>query len=54
MRRNVPLLLCLGAALVAACGGSIFVKRVQPKGQAKVKAPEFVAAAGVQVGDKLG
>lgn len=40
--------------LVAGNGGSIFVKRVQPKGQAKVKAPEFVAAAGVQVGDKLG
>ncbi len=40
--------------LVAGNGGSIFVKRVQPKGQPKAKAPEFVAAAGVQVGDKLG
>lgn len=40
--------------LVAGNGGSIFVKRVQPKGSAKMKAPEFVATAGLQVGDKLG
>lgn len=40
--------------LVAGNGGCIFVKRVQPKGQAKVKAPEFITAAGLQVGDKLG
>lgn len=40
--------------LVAASGGSIFVKRVQPQGSAKVKAAEFVAASGLQVGDKLG
>jgi methionyl-tRNA formyltransferase len=40
--------------LVAGNGGSIFVKRLQPKGSPKVKAPEFVASAGVKVGDKLG
>ena len=40
--------------LVAGNGGSIFVKRLQPQGSAKVKAPEFVASAGVQVGDRLG
>lgn len=40
--------------LVAASGGSIFVKRVQPQGSAKMKAAEFVAASGLQVGDKLG
>ncbi len=40
--------------LVAANGGSIFVKRVQPAGSAKLKAAEFVASAGLQVGDRLG
>ena len=40
--------------VVAAQGGSIFVKRVQPEGSAKVKAPEFVQAVGLQVGDKFG
>lgn len=40
--------------LVAGNGGGIFVKRLQPAGSPKVKAPEFVAAAGVQVGDMLG
>ncbi len=40
--------------LVAGNGGSIFVKRVQPQGAPKMKAPEFVASAGLQVGDKLG
>ncbi len=40
--------------LVAGNGGSIFVKRLQPKGSPKVKAPEFVASAGVQVGDTMG
>ena len=40
--------------LVAGNGGSIFVKRLQPKGSPKVMAPEFVASAGVKVGDKLG
>jgi methionyl-tRNA formyltransferase len=40
--------------LVAANGGSILVKRLQPAGSAKMKAAEFVASAGVQVGDTLG
>ncbi len=40
--------------LVAGNGGSIFVKRVQPQGSPKLKASEFVASAGLQVGDKLG
>jgi len=40
--------------LVAGNGGSIFVKRVQPQGSPKVKAAEFAAAVGLQVGDKLG
>jgi methionyl-tRNA formyltransferase len=40
--------------LVAACGGSILVKRVQPAGGAKVAAAEFAAAAGLKVGDRLG
>jgi methionyl-tRNA formyltransferase len=40
--------------LVAANGGSILVKRLQPAGSAKMKAPEFVGSAGVQVGDTLG
>ena len=40
--------------LVAANGGSIFVKRLQPKGSPKIKAPEFVASVGLQAGDKLG
>ncbi len=40
--------------LVAAAGGSIFVKRVQPAGSAKVSAAEFVAEAGIKVGDRLG
>jgi methionyl-tRNA formyltransferase len=40
--------------LVAANGGSILVKRLQPAGSAKMKAAEFVGSAGVQVGDTLG
>ena len=40
--------------LVAANGGSIFVKRLQPAGSAKMTAAEFATAAGVQVGDRLG
>lgn len=40
--------------LVAANGGNILVRRLQPVGAAKVKAAEFVASAGVQVGDALG
>lgn len=39
---------------VAAGDGSILVKRVQPEGGAKIKAPEFVAASGLRVGDRLG
>jgi methionyl-tRNA formyltransferase len=40
--------------LVAANGGSIFVKRLQPAGSAKMTPAEFATATGVQVGDKLG
>ncbi len=40
--------------LVASNGGAILVKRVQPKGGAKVQAPEFVSASGLKVGDRLG
>jgi methionyl-tRNA formyltransferase len=40
--------------LVAANGGSLFVKRVQPAGAAKLSAAEFVASAGLKVGDRLG
>ncbi len=40
--------------LVAACGGSIFIRRVQPAGAAKLSAAEFVASAGLKVGEKLG
>jgi len=43
-----------GGFLVAGVGGSIFVKRVQPQGGAKLKSPEFIAASGLKVGDKLG
>ena len=39
--------------LVAGNGGTIFVKRVQPEGGAKIKASEFVAASGLKVGDRL-
>jgi methionyl-tRNA formyltransferase len=40
--------------LVLGCGGSIFVKRVQPVGAGKLAAGEFAAGAGLKVGDKLG
>lgn len=40
--------------LVLGCGGSIFVKRVQPSGAGKLAAAEFAANAGLKVGDKLG
>jgi methionyl-tRNA formyltransferase len=40
--------------LVLGCGGSIFVKRVQPAGAGKMAAAEFAADAGLKVGDKLG
>lgn len=40
--------------LVASSGGSIFVKRVQPAGGAKMPAAEFLTAVGASVGDRLG
>jgi methionyl-tRNA formyltransferase len=40
--------------LVGACGGSIFVKRVQPKGSGKLAAAEFAVTVGLKVGDRLG
>ena len=40
--------------LVLGCGGSIFVKRVQPAGAGKMAAAEFAASAGLKVGDRLG
>jgi methionyl-tRNA formyltransferase len=39
--------------LVLGCGGSIFVKRVQPAGSGKVAAAQFAASAGLSVGDRL-
>jgi methionyl-tRNA formyltransferase len=40
--------------LVLGCGGSIFVKRVQPAGAGKMAAAEFAATAGIQAGERLG
>jgi methionyl-tRNA formyltransferase len=40
--------------LVLGCGGSIFVKRLQPAGSGKVAAAEFAASVGLKVGDRLG
>jgi methionyl-tRNA formyltransferase len=40
--------------LVAACGGSLFVKRVQPTGAGKQAAAEYAVAVGLRVGDRLG
>ncbi len=40
--------------LVLGCGGSIFVKRVQPAGAGKMPAAEYAAGAGLKVGDRLG
>jgi methionyl-tRNA formyltransferase len=40
--------------LVLGCGGSIWVKRVQPAGAGKMAAGEWAASAGLQVGDRLG
>ncbi len=37
--------------LVAAGGGALLVKRAQPEGSGKLKAPEFVQAVGLRVGD---
>jgi methionyl-tRNA formyltransferase len=39
---------------VAAAGGAIEVKRVQPEDAAKVKAGEYIAAGGVREGERLG
>jgi methionyl-tRNA formyltransferase len=40
--------------LVLGCGGSIFVKRVQPAGSGKMPAAEFAASSGLKAGDRLG
>ena len=40
--------------LVACCGGSVFVKRVQPAGSAKAGAADYALQAGLKVGDRLG
>jgi methionyl-tRNA formyltransferase len=40
--------------LVLGCGGSIFVKGVQPVGAGKLAAAEFAADACLKVGDRLG
>ncbi|MBN1319231.1 MAG: methionyl-tRNA formyltransferase [Thermoleophilia bacterium] len=40
--------------LVAASGGSILVKRLQPAGAVKVAATEFASSTGLKVGDRLG
>ncbi len=40
--------------VVASRGGGILVKRLQSVGAAKVKAPEFIASAGLKVGDTFG
>lgn len=40
--------------LVAALGGAILVKRVQPSGSPKIVASEFVGSAGMEAGARLG
>lgn len=40
--------------LVAARGGSILAKRVQPDGSPKIKAVDFAAAVALREGDRLG
>lgn len=40
--------------VVAAAGGAILAKRVQPEGSAKVKATDFVTSIGLIVGAKFG
>jgi methionyl-tRNA formyltransferase len=40
--------------LVAATGGSILVKRVQPEALSKISAAEYISSVGLQVGDRLG
>ena len=39
---------------VALSGGSLRVRRVQPKGSPKQKAPEFIPASGIQTGERFG
>jgi methionyl-tRNA formyltransferase len=46
--------ICAEGFRVAAAGGTILVRRVQPKGEAKIMAPAFAAASGLTVGDRLG
>lgn len=43
-----------GGFVIAAQGGGILVKRVQPEGSGKVKSPEFAQAVGLKVGDRFG
>lgn len=40
--------------LVAAKGGSVLVKRVQPEASPKIKATEFVSSVSLKAGDRLG
>ncbi len=40
--------------LVAAQGGAILVKRVQPEGSPKVMVADYIRSVGIKVGDKLG
>lgn len=40
--------------VVAANGGAICVKKVQPSGSGKIKSSEFIATSGLKVGDRLG
>jgi methionyl-tRNA formyltransferase len=40
--------------LVAAQGGAILIKRVQPKGSPKIAAADFVAQSGLKLGGQLG
>jgi len=40
--------------LVAAPGGAILIKRVQPKGSPKIAAADFIAQSGLKSGDYLG
>jgi methionyl-tRNA formyltransferase len=39
--------------LVAVCGGSLFVRRVQPAGSGKLSAADFCAANDLKVGDRF-
>jgi len=40
--------------LVAAQGGAILVKRVQPEASPKIMVPDYIRSVGLKVGDKLG